>query len=89
MVRIRKQELKIKQNLKLIIMNTENYIDENGKEIEVIFDDMQYQFMGHEDHSSFYECRGYDKDGNTYAGTCEICCDELVSIEDIEDIERL
>lgn len=56
-------------------------------EVEVTFDDMEYQFLSREDHSSFYECRGYDAEGNIYSGIVEKCCDEYEPIEDIEFVE--
>ena len=58
-------------------------------EIEVTFDDLQYQYLSHdsEERSVTYECRGFDSDGNIYYGIAEFCCDELVEITDIECID--
>jgi len=59
-------------------------IDEG--EVEVTFDEPQYQKMDAVDHSTFFECRGFDADGNIYAGTAEYCQGELAEITDIEMI---
>lgn len=56
--------------------------DYNGKEIT--FDDLEYQFMDRVEHSTFFECRGYDERGNVYAGSVERCCDEYEPVTDIE-----
>lgn len=64
-------------------MITQIYTDENGKQIEVVFDELQYQVIDKVDHSIYYECRGMDKDGNEYSGSAEYCCDELQQIEEI------
>lgn len=52
--------------------------------IEIDFDDMEFQKLDSVDHSTFYECRGEDKDGNLYSGTVEKCCREYDHITDIE-----
>lgn len=58
-------------------------------EIEVTFDELHYQHLESIDHSQIYECRGFDSEGNLYSGIAEFCCDELISIEDIECIENV
>jgi len=52
--------------------------------IEIDFDDMEFRKLDSVDHSTFYECRGEDKDGNLYSGTVEKCCGEYDSIQDID-----
>lgn len=60
-------------------------------EIEVTFDNLQYQFLSSDNppYDKTYECRGYDVDGNIYSGIAEFSCDELVEITDIECIRDL
>lgn len=69
-------------------MKTETYTTDNGVEIQVHFDDLQYQFLDHdsEERSATYECRGYDANGIQYSGIAEFSCDELESITDIEQL---
>lgn len=68
-------------------MNTEIYTNENGVEIQVHFDDLEYQLLEVISyHDKVYECRGYDANGSTYSGIATISCDELASIEDIEQL---
>ena len=68
-------------------MQTETYTNENGVEIQVHFDDLQYQLLEKIDcYDATYECRGYDANGNTYSGIASISCDECVGIDDIEQI---
>jgi hypothetical protein len=58
-------------------------------EIEVTFDDLQYQFLSSDNppYDKTYECRGYDDEGRIYSGIAEFSCDELVEITDIECIK--
>lgn len=55
-------------------------------EIEITFDDLQYQKVDAVDHSTYFECRGSDADGNIYSGVIEYCCGEYGEITDIEMI---
>ena len=56
-------------------------------EIEITFDDLQYQKVDAVDHSTYFECRGFDSEGNIYSGVIEYCCGEYGEITDIECIE--
>jgi len=68
-------------------MQTETFINENGVEIQVHFDDLQYQLLERVDcYDASYECRGFDDNGNEYSGIANISCGECVNIEDIEQI---
>lgn len=68
-------------------MSTETYTNENGVEIQVHFDDLEYALLEVISvHDKVYECRGYDANGCEYSGIATISCDELVCIEDIEPL---
>lgn len=70
-------------------MKTAIYTDNLDNETEVTFDDLQYQVMDSVDHSTFYECRGYDNLGRQYSGSVEYCCGEFEDITDIEMISHM
>lgn len=65
------------------------YIDNLDNETEVTFDDLEYQIMDKEDHSIFFECRGFDALGRQYSGSIEYCCGEYESVTDIERISHM
>lgn len=67
-------------------MRTETFTTDSGVEIQVHFDDLQYQLMEEDidERMEIYECRGYDANGTQYSGIAEFSCDELESITDIE-----
>ena len=68
-------------------MRTETFTNEHGVQIQIHFDDLQYQLLEKIDcYDSSWECRGYDANGNQYSGIAQISCDECVEIEDIEQI---
>lgn len=68
-------------------MITETYKTDNGLEIQVHFDDLQYGLLeAISVHDKVYECRGYDANGRDYSGIATFSCDELISIEDIEQL---
>lgn len=68
-------------------MQTETFKTEHGLEIQVHFDDLQYGLLEViSAHDKVYECRGYDANGRDYSGIATFSCDELISIEDIEQL---
>ena len=70
-------------------MTTETFTNENGVDIQVHFDDLEYQLLEKIDcYDATYECRGSDDAGNRYSGIASISCDECVGIEDIELVEN-
>lgn len=67
-------------------MQTETYINENGNEIQVHFNDLQGEIIDAVDHSTFYAIEGFDANGNKYSATSEYCCGEFECITDIEEL---
>lgn len=68
------------------MIDTRKFIDDNGIEIIVHFDDMEYSYLSHdnEERMRVYECRGYDANGRQYSGIATFICGELDSIDEIE-----
>jgi len=66
-------------------MSTGIYIDAEGNEIEVVFDDLQHELLEHIDgYDAVYKAIGHDSVGNRYSAYATFSCGEFTKLEEID-----
>lgn len=66
------------------------YIDSEGNEVEVTFEDLQMDLLERdpEERMEVYFTEGVDSEGNIYSAIATFICDELDTIDEIDFVEH-